>query len=156
MEQSSDETRRRPRRKRSRRKSQGEPQQPQTPASPSAAPPDARPPQESKQQQPSRSRSRGKRKSGGSPQQTGGPSLGGPRGKLRVIPMGGVGEVGKNATVVEFEDDLVLLDAGGKFPEEDQHAIDLIVPDVSYVRDRLPNLRAILITHGHEDHIGGL
>ncbi len=80
----------------------------------------------------------------------------GPRGKVRIIPMGGVGEVGKNATVVEYENELVLLDAGGKFPEEDQHAIDLVVPDVSYVRERINNLQGILITHGHEDHIGGL
>ena len=75
---------------------------------------------------------------------------------LRIIPLGGLGEIGKNMMALECGDDIVVVDCGVQFPTEDLLGVDLIIPDVSYLVERVERVRGILITHGHEDHIGAL
>ena len=79
-----------------------------------------------------------------------------PRGGLRVVGLGGLGEIGRNMTVFEHAGKLLIVDCGVLFPEEHQPGIDVILPDFSWIRDRLDSIVAVVLTHGHEDHIGGV
>src|SRR5881394_1478516 len=76
--------------------------------------------------------------------------------KLRVLPLGGLGEIGKNMTVVEYDGKIVVVDTGLMFPTPEMLGIDLVLPDFSYLRDRVDDIEAIVLTHGHEDHVGAL
>jgi ribonuclease J len=78
------------------------------------------------------------------------------KSKLRVLPLGGLGEIGKNMMVVEYEGRIVVVDTGLRFPTADMLGIDLVLPDFAYLRDRSEDIEAIVVTHGHEDHLGAL
>src|SRR3990167_9227130 len=75
---------------------------------------------------------------------------------LKLTPLGGVGDVTKNMYVYEYGNDILIVDCGVGFPDEAMPGVDLVIPDVSYLRDKINKVRGIIITHGHEDHIGGL
>ena len=77
-------------------------------------------------------------------------------GKLRIIPLGGLEQIGMNITAFEYEDSIVVVDCGLAFPEDDMLGIDLVIPDVTYLKDNASKVKGFVITHGHEDHIGAL
>ena len=77
-------------------------------------------------------------------------------GTLRIVPLGGLGEVGRNMTVLEIDGKLLIVDCGVLFPEDDHPGVDLILPDLSHIENRLDDVVALVLTHGHEDHIGAV
>lgn len=76
--------------------------------------------------------------------------------KVKIIPLGGLGEIGKNITVFECDDEIIVVDCGIAFPDEEMYGVDLIIPDISYLKNNVKKIKGIFLTHGHEDHIGSL
>ena len=78
------------------------------------------------------------------------------RDKIRITPLGGLSEIGGNITVFETQNEAILVDVGMSFPDEDMHGVDILIPDFSYIREIKDKIKAVIITHAHEDHIGAM
>ncbi len=78
------------------------------------------------------------------------------KSKLKIIPLGGLNEIGKNITVIEYENDIIIVDCGLGFPDEEMPGVDLVIPDVSYLEANADKIRGMVLTHGHEDHVGAI
>ena len=76
--------------------------------------------------------------------------------KLKIIPLGGLEQIGMNITAFEYEDSIIVVDCGLSFPEDDMYGIDLVIPDITYLKDNIDKVKGFFITHGHEDHIGAI
>src|ERR1039457_181068 len=76
--------------------------------------------------------------------------------KLQVIPLGGLGEFGMNRTAIRYADDIIVVDSGMMFPDAELLGVDLVMPDITYLKDNQEHVRALILTHGHEDHIGAV
>src|SRR3989454_3904952 len=79
-----------------------------------------------------------------------------PSGKLHIVPLGGLGEFGMNCMALRWGDDIIVVDAGLMFPEAELLGVDIVIPDISYLLENREHVRAVILTHGHEDHIGAL
>lgn len=79
-----------------------------------------------------------------------------PKPALKIIPLGGLHEIGKNTCIFEINDEIILIDAGIAFPNDEMHGVNIVLPDMTYLRENRHKIKGMIVTHGHEDHIGGI